>query len=88
MPAVIEFQPLLSCYVIKSLSRNPVTTDEYEKLRQQIAYKENFILAQSMTLEHFMPDNIIKRLNLKSLTNEPNEPNNPAKQNDANGAKL
>jgi hypothetical protein len=88
VPAVIEFQPLLSCYVIKSLSRNPVTTDEYEKLRQQIAYKENFILAQSMTLEHFMPDNILKRLNLKSLTNEPNEPNNPAKQNDANGAKL
>ncbi|MGB8227023.1 MAG: hypothetical protein WCE45_09220 [Sedimentisphaerales bacterium] len=87
-PAVIEFQPLLSCYVIKSLSRIPVTTDEYEASRQQIAYKENFILAQSMTIEHFMPDNIIKRLNFRPVAAEPNEPNNPAKQNDANGAKL
>lgn len=73
IPAVIEFKPQLACYAIKSLSRNPVTTQDFEQSRQQIAYTENYIMSQSMALEHFMPDNILKRLNLKPAY-EPNKP--------------
>jgi len=84
VPAIIEFKPQLACYVIKSLSRSPATIEDYEQSRQQIAYKENYILSQSMTLEHFMPDNILKRLNLRPAY----EPNKPAEktETDANGA--
>ncbi|MGA2915676.1 MAG: hypothetical protein ABSE89_06590 [Sedimentisphaerales bacterium] len=83
VPMVFEFKPQLACYVIKSLSRNPATTEDYDQTRQRLAYKENYIQTQSMTLEHFMPDNIFKRLNFRPAEKEPNKP--PA---DANGADL
>jgi hypothetical protein len=86
VPAIIEFKPQLACYAIKSLSRQPETTQDYEQTRQKIAFRENHIMTQSMAVEHFMPDNILKRVNLKSTY----EPNAPAEQTmpDADGAEL
>jgi hypothetical protein len=81
VPAVIQFKPKLACYAIKSLSRNPPTIDDYEQSRQLIAYKEDYILSQSMAFEHFMPDNILKRLNLR-LAHEPNRPVNQTGNNE------
>jgi hypothetical protein len=86
VPAVVEFKPKLACYAIKSLSRNLATTEDYEQSRQQIAYKEDYILSQSMAFEHFMPDNILKRLNLR-LAHEPNKPAEKT-ETDTNGAQM
>jgi len=84
VPAIIEFKPLLTCYAIKSLSRQPETMQNYEQTRQQIAFKENYIMMQSMVIEYLMPDNILKRVNFRPA----HEPNEPAEQTkpDANGA--
>jgi len=79
VPAVVEFKPKFTCYAIKSLSRNPATIEDYEQTRQQIAYKEDYVMSQSMALELFMPDNILKRLNVKPA----NEPNKPAEKTKA-----
>lgn len=79
VPAIIEFPPQFTCYVVKSLRRRPQTIQDYEKARRQIAYRENYVMTQSMAIEHFMPDNILKRLDLK--------PAEPAKA-DANGVQL
>jgi hypothetical protein len=86
VPAIIEFKPQLTCYAIKSLSRQPETTQNYEQTRQKIAFRENHIMTQSMAVEYFMPDNILKRVNLKATY----EPNAPAEQTipDADGAEL
>ncbi len=85
-PAVIEFRPQLACYAIKSLTRNLATIEDYEQSRQQIAYREEYIISQSMAFEHFMPDNIIKRLNLRPA----HEPNEPVQQSetDTNGTQI
>ena len=86
VPLVIEFKPQLDCYAVKSLRRNPVTTQDYERSRQQISLMEDYTLSQSMAFEHFMPDNIIKRLNFRPVY----EPNKPAEETktDANGAQI
>lgn len=81
VPTVFECKPQISYYVIKSLNRNPVTTEEYELSRQNLDNRENSIISQSMTLEHYMPDNIFKRMDFKPAQ----EPNKPM---DANGADL
>jgi hypothetical protein len=84
VPLVIEFKPQLDCYAVKSLRRNLVTMQDYQQLRQQTAFTEDYRLSQSMAIEHFMPDNITKRLNFRPV----NEPNKPAEKTktDANGA--
>ena len=86
VPLIIEFKPQLDCYAVKSLRRNPATMQDYEQSRQQTAFMEDFRLSQSMALEHFMPDNILKRLNFKPV----HEPNKPAEKTktDANGAQI
>ena len=86
VPLVIEFKPQLDCYAVKSLRRNLVTMQDYEQSRQRTAFTEDYRLSQSMAIEHFMPDNIIKRLNFRPV----NEPNKPAEKTktDANGAQI
>jgi hypothetical protein len=80
-PAIIKFEPQLSCYAVKSLSCSSVTIDEYQKTRQQLAFQQDYIDSQSMAIEHFMPNNIMKRLNLRPVK-EPNKPG--ADSNDTN----
>lgn len=86
VPVIVEFKSQLACYVIKSLSRSPATTEYYEQSRQLLAYRKNYIMLQSMAIEHFMPDNIIKRLNLKPAYE--GEADKPVRQTDANGARI
>ena len=84
VPAIIEFKPQLTCYAIKHLSRQPQTMQNYEQTRQKIAFKENYIMTQSMAIEYLIPDNILKRVNFRPA-HEPNEPTEQSKP-DANGA--
>ena len=83
-PVIIDFEPMLTCYVIKSLTRdtNDVVIEDYEKVRPELAYQQDFVDSQSMAIELFLPNNIFKRLNVRPVT----EPNKPADSNDANGA--
>jgi hypothetical protein len=83
-PTIIDFNPQLSCYAVKSLSITSTTLDDYEKVRQQLAFQQDYIDSQSVSVEHFMPDNIFKRLNIKSAQ-EPNKPGKLADSNDTNG---
>ncbi|MFA5292622.1 MAG: hypothetical protein WC496_06255 [Phycisphaerae bacterium] len=82
LPAIIGFQPRLSFYVIKSLTRDSGAIEDYEQIRQQLAFQQDYIDSQSMSVEHFLPDNILKRLNLRPAQQEPNS---PADSNNANG---
>jgi hypothetical protein len=79
-PTCIKFEPQFSCYAVKSLSCSSVTTDEYQKARQQLAFQQDYIDSQSMAIEHFMPNNIMKRINLRPVK----EPNKPGDSNETN----
>lgn len=84
LPVIIEFKPRLSCYAVKSLTCASGTTGEYEQIRQQLAFQQDYVDSQSIAIEHFMPDNILKRLNLRPA--QPvQEPNKPAGPNNLNG---
>jgi hypothetical protein len=66
LPLMIKFEPQMSCFAVKSLSRTFAPMESYENSRQQIAYGKDYIIGQSMAFEFFMPDNITKRLNVRA----------------------
>ena len=66
LPLMIKFEPQMSCFAVKSLSRTFAPIESYESKRQEFAYSKDYIIGQSMAFEFFMPDNITKRLNLRS----------------------
>lgn len=65
VPLMIKFEPQMSCFAVKSMSRTFAPMESYESNRQKIAYGKDYIISQSMAFEFFMPDNITKRLNLR-----------------------
>jgi len=81
LPAIINFEPRFSSYVVKSLTRDSGTIEDYAQIRQQLAFQQDYTDSQSTAVEHFLPDNILKRLNLRPAQ----EPNKPADSNNANG---
>ncbi|MDD5133983.1 MAG: hypothetical protein PHP01_01060 [Phycisphaerae bacterium] len=84
VPLVIKSEPLLSCYAVKSLSRTLTPIESYENNRQQLAYGRDYVMAQSMAFEFFMPDNIIKRTKLRPAQ----ESKSPQTGENANGDEL
>jgi hypothetical protein len=88
-PVILEFDPKLSLYVIKDIKiQSPGTDEEFEKIRQQLAWQEDFIDTQSAAFTFLMPDNITARSNLKTIEPEKTAEANEANEvNDANGAK-
>lgn len=83
LPAILEFPPKLSVYVISSIKADgPGTVEEFSKIRQQMALQEDFMDAQSAAFSFFMPDNITARSGLKTVESEKN-----TDANDVNGAK-
>jgi len=63
LPAIVEFKPHMSYYVIKSLSVERLEESEFQKTRAIQAYRENIIQCQSMAAVHYNPQNIVKRMN-------------------------
>ena len=83
LPLVLEFKPELSLYVIKSLRRNVITLDEYARAKATVAYQLDLTTSRSQSLSHFMPKNIIKRMNFRSADTEEEDDSNSV---DSDGA--
>ncbi|MDD5010804.1 MAG: hypothetical protein PHQ00_01640, partial [Phycisphaerae bacterium] len=81
LPLIIDFEPQLSCYAVKNLTCNFGTIEEYEAVRSELAFQQDYLISQSMAIEHFMPDNILKRLNLRPAQMQ----DESADSNDTNG---
>lgn len=81
LPTVLEFKPQLSCYAVKSIIRDFATKESYNQERQRKAFEQDYIMSQSMMFQHYMPDNILKRLNLVPAQKS----DDTADTNDANG---
>jgi len=80
LPLVVEFKPNMSYYVIKNISVKRINQDEYEGIKTQQVFREDFILSQSLAAVHFNPENILKRMNFRWATQEkePIDANIPA----------
>jgi hypothetical protein len=79
VPAVMEFLPDMSCYIIKSISINRIDQSEYEKIKAAEVYKEDIIQSQSMVAIHFNPENILNRMNYKPVVQKQADANAPAR---------
>jgi hypothetical protein len=64
-PAVVEYKAQACCYVIKSLSRTIPNQADYDKVRAQLAYRQEYIEGQNAALKILMPENIIRRMEFK-----------------------
>ena len=62
IPHVLEFKPLMSCYCLKSLSINRINEPQYEQLKTTEAYTLERLRSQGLSVVHFNPENITKRM--------------------------
>lgn len=74
LPLVVEYRPYRSFYVIKSLSRKLISRGEYEKAKAGEAFTEDNIVAQSLAVLHFSPENIRKRMNYRPAGQRTQQP--------------
>ena len=64
---VMEFKPGASCYVVKDVTRSTVTKESYYQSKLFAAYQVDAIRSDSLSLIHFLPDNIFKRMNYQPV---------------------
>ena len=65
LPLVMEFIPDMSYYVIKNISVKRLWQEDYEIIRAQRFYREDYVQFQSLTAVHLNPENILKRMNFR-----------------------
>jgi len=82
LQTVIEFAPDLSYYLVKDVSRAEVNEQEYFGVKKVIAYQTESMRVSSLSLAHFMPENIRQRMEFRSA-----EPKEQAPQKDTSGVK-
>ena len=82
-PLVVEFKPDMSCYCIKTVSVKHLNQAEYQRVKAMRLYKEDFVQAQSLAPVYFDPENILKRMKFRLVTqdDETADVNTPAQIN-------
>ena len=65
--AIIEFKPAASYYVVKSITRQPVTMEDYVQNKPYAALRTTLDSASGLGLIHFDPKQIHKRINYAPL---------------------
>jgi len=65
MPVVVEFKPNQSYYVLKTLTMQRLTQEEYQKMKGMIARREEYGQMENLAAVHFNPGNILKRMNFR-----------------------
>jgi hypothetical protein len=80
LPIIMEFKPDMSFYCLKSLSVNRLYQEEYEKIKARQLFREDQTQAESLAAVHFSPENILKRMNFRQVSEgkEPADANAPA----------
>jgi len=83
LPLIMEFKPDMSYYVIKDISIKRLWKEAYEQNKPTQVFKAEHIQTQSLMAVHFNPNNILKRLDFRSVgaekaTKETADANTPA----------
>jgi hypothetical protein len=70
---IVTFKPDFTSYIVKDISRKLVDEDQYLRSKSQIAYMINAMNSDSLAIEHFMPENLLERMNFKRNTQSETE---------------
>ena len=84
LPLVLESKSDMSCYCLKNVVINRTTIADYDKLKIVRAYRDDYIQSQSLTVVHFNPENILKRMKLEFVDrdDQPADANKPEDSNE------
>jgi hypothetical protein len=66
----MEFKPDMSFYCIKNISVKRLTLQEYEKIKAVRLQRDDYVQSESLSVVHFNPQNILKRMEFMVLTIE------------------
>jgi hypothetical protein len=64
-PQVLEFKPNQSFYVLKSLSVEHLTREDFQRMKAMVVRQEEHNQIQNMAVVHLNPENILKRMNFQ-----------------------
>ena len=73
VPLIMEFKPDMSYYCLKEIGVKRLEREEYEKIKAMRFYKEDTVQSQSLAPVHFNPENILKRMNFRLVTEDEEE---------------
>jgi hypothetical protein len=73
LPAIMEFKPDMSFYCLKNLTVNHLYQEDFEKIKARRLFREDYAQAQSLVAVHFNPENILKRMNFRRVSEDENE---------------
>lgn len=73
LPAIIEFKPNQSYYVLKNLSIERLDRQQFQRMKGMLLRQEDYGQAQSLAVVHLNPENILKRMNFR-LARQADEP--------------
>ncbi|MCU0916154.1 MAG: hypothetical protein MUC88_16550 [Planctomycetes bacterium] len=84
-PLLVDYQPHQSYYVLKDLSVQRVTQEDFQKRKGMIVRREEYNQVETLSAVHFHPGNILKRMNFRFAhpTDEPTEEQPPDKAKEA-----
>jgi len=82
----LEFKPGMSFFCIKDVSINRLWKEDFETSKPMEAFRLDEAQAQSLAVVHFNPENIVKRLKFRwvSQDREPTDANIPAEPPETN----
>jgi hypothetical protein len=85
LPLVVASQSSQSYYVLKSLSVQRLTKENFQKMKGMIVRREEYSQIENLAAVHFSPASILKRMNFRYAhpTNEPNDSEAPSKAKEA-----
>jgi len=64
-PYVLPFEPSQSAYVLKDLSIQRLNQAQYDSMKGSLLQQEEYMRTQSLSVVHFNPGNILKRMNFR-----------------------
>jgi hypothetical protein len=64
-PVLVEFKPQQCYYVLKSLTMQRLTQEEFQKMKGMVVRQEEYTQIENLAAVHFNPQNIIKRMNFR-----------------------
>ncbi len=70
MPVLVEFKPNQSYYILKSLTLQRLTQEEFQKMKGALVRREEYSQVESLMAVHFNPESIIKRMNFRFAETE------------------
>jgi hypothetical protein len=75
MPQIVESTPDQSYYVLKSLSLQPLTQEEFQRTKSMLLRREEHNQIQNLAIVHLNPENILRRTSFRFAqpTDQPSE---------------